>query len=390
LTAGRSGPPAALLAVVAALALVWVVRQPAQTNRDDALPALALLLSILGLLTVERLSPALAARQTLWIVVSLVLAIAIGPLLDRFRVLAQYKYVWVLASVLAFALLGLFGQEVNGAKLWIRFGSVFQFEPVEVIKIFIVLFLAAYLAETADVIAAAKPWSLRSNAKYLGPLFLGWGASSAILVLEHDIGMAALLLCTFVAMLYVATRRLDLIAGGLAVFAGIALWAVNHYAYVHTRVEIWRNPFVEPLGRSYQTAQGLYSLAAGGMLGTGYRLGHPDLIPEAASDYVYAAWSEEFGLLGALIVLAAYALIVRRAFDAAGRAPDLYAKLLATGLASTLAFQVIIIVGGVIGALPLTGITLPFFSYGGSSLLTNFVLVALLWTISGERTNSAA
>jgi cell division protein FtsW (lipid II flippase) len=376
--------PAWLPWLLAGAALAWVLCQPADARRDNALPAIAVLLSALGLMTIARLSSDLAHRQLIWLALSIAVVLALGPAFERFRRLAAFKYVWVLASIVLFGLLAIFGEEVNGARLWIHIGPV-RYEPVELVKLFIVFFMAAYLAETADVIALAKPWSLRANARYLGPLFIGWGASMAILVFQRDIGMATLLLATFAAMLYVATRRLDLIAGGAAIFALAVWWAVLHYSYVGARIAVWRNPFADPYGRGYQAIQGLFSLASGGLFGTGYGLGHPAFVPDAATDYVFAAWGEEFGALGALVVLAAYALVIRRTLLAAERQPDLYAKLLATGLAATLGFAVCIIVGGVLGLFPLTGITLPFFSYGGSSLVANFLLIALVWAIGSER-----
>jgi cell division protein FtsW (lipid II flippase) len=382
---GALGSPLGPIAL-AAMALVWVLRTPKDVRRDGVLPALAVFLSCIGLATVARLSPELAHKQEVWLALSLGLAIVAGPFLDRYRRLASFKYIWVLGAIVLFALVAVFGQEVNGAKLWIRVGPV-QYEPVELIKLFIVLFMAAYLAETADVIAAAKPLSFRENARYLGPLILGWGASMAILFSARDIGMAALLLATFVAMLYVATRRLDLIAGGAVVFAAAMFWAIGHYPYVAARVAAWRNPFGDPLGSGYQALQSLFSMAAGGMFGTGYRLGHPGYIPAAQTDYVFAAWSEEFGALGGIMVLAAFAILVVRALQAAQAQPDLYAKLLATGLAAVIGFQAFIITGGVLGVFPLTGITVPFISYGGSSLVANYLAVALLWAISGEPIN---
>ncbi len=375
--------PTWLLAVLAALCLAWVLVQPRSMLRDDALPAIAIVLSAFGLLLVSRLSPELAHKQQYWLLISLVLAIALGPAFTLFRRMAAYKYVWVLLSLALFVLLLVFGQEVNGARLWIKLGPV-QYEPVELIKLFIVFFLAAYLAETADVIARARPWSIRANLKYLGPLFLGWGASMAILILQRDIGMAGLLLATFAVLLYVATRRIDLLVGSLVVFGGVAVWVAHHYHYVGTRIAVWRNPFADPLGAGYQAAQGYYSLAAGGIFGTGYRLGHPGFIPDAATDYIYAALSEEFGLIGAIVVLALFLLLVRRIIGIAAAQPDLYTRLLAAGLGATLGFQVFIIVGGVIGLFPLTGITLPFMSYGGSSLVANFVLVSLAWAMSSR------
>lgn len=380
----KSLGPSWILVLLAILAIVWVVWQPAGVRRDDFLPAAAVLIAAAGLAMIARLSAELAHKQETWLLVSLALVLALGPAFARFRRLAAFKYLWVLASILLFALLAAFGQEVNGAKLWIRVGDV-QFEPVELIKLFIVFFLAAYLAETADVIADARPWSIRANLKYLGPLFVGWGASMAILILEHDLGMATLLLVTFVAVLYAATRRIDLIAGSLTIFAVAAAWAAHHFAYVQTRIAVWHNPFADPLGAGYQASQGMYSLAAGGLFGTGYRLGHPGFIPDVATDYIYAAWSEEFGALGAIVLLLLYLAVVWRTLAVARTQPDLYTRLLAVGLASILGFQVFIIVGGVIGLFPLTGITLPFMSYGGSSLVANFLLIALVWAMSGRR-----
>jgi len=372
-----------LLALLGILAVVWVGTQPAATVRDDMLPALAVVLAALGLAVVARLSPALAQKQQIWLLFSLLLAIVLGPPFTRFRRFAAYKYLWVIASLVLFVLLLAFGQEVNGARLWIRIGPV-QYEPIELIKLFIVLFLAAYLAEMADVIANARPWSLQANLKYLGPLFIGWGASMAILIVQHDLGMATLLLATFATLLFVATRRADIVALGALIFAGGAYWASRHFAYVHTRIAIWQNPFADPLGAGYQSSQAYYALAAGGIFGTGFRLGHPTFIPDVATDYVYAAISEEFGLIGAAIVLAIFIGLVRRILAAGLEQPDLYAKLLAVGLATTLGVQVFIIVGGVVGLFPLTGITLPFISYGGSSLVANFLLVALAWAMSSR------
>jgi cell division protein FtsW (lipid II flippase) len=376
--------PAWLPFGLGALALLWPALRPADVTRDDTLPALAVLLSAVGLAVVSRLQPDLAHRQIVWLAFSLVLAVAAGPAFTRFRVLAAYKYIWILGTIVLFVALALFGQEVNGARLWIRLGPV-QFEPVEVIKLFVVLFMASYLADTADVIARTKPWSLRANAKYLGPLFLGWGVSMGILVFERDLGMATLLLTTFIAMLYVATRRIDLVVGATAIFGAAAWWAAKHYSYVASRIAVWHNPFRDPLGAGYQAVQSLFSLANGGLFGTGYGYGRPDYIPDVATDYVYAAYGEEWGAIGSIALLVVFLAIVVRALRVAQRQPDLYAKLLATGLAAVFGFQILIIVGGVLRLFPLTGITLPFVSYGGSSLVTNFLLVALVWAISGER-----
>jgi cell division protein FtsW (lipid II flippase) len=387
----RLAPPKALLPdwlplALGVLALAWPLLRPANVSRDDTLPALAVLLSAVGLALVARLNPDLAHKQIVWLAFSLVLAVAAGPAFERFRVLAAYKYIWILCAIALFVALALFGQEVNGARLWIRLGPI-QFEPIEVIKLLIVLFMASYLNDTADVIARTRPWSLRANAKYLGPLFLGWGVSMGILVFEHDLGMAALMLATFVAMLYVATRRIDLVVGATGVFGLAAWWAATHYSYVERRIAVWKDPFHDPLGAGYQAVQSMFSLANGGLFGTGYGHGRPDYIPEVATDYVYAAFGEEWGAIGSIVLLGVFLALVLRALRVAQRQPDLYAKLLATGLAAVLGFQILIIVGGVLRLFPLTGITLPFVSYGGSSLVTNYLLVALVWAISSERRN---
>jgi cell division protein FtsW len=376
--------PEWLPVALGALALLWPALRPPGVTRDDTLPALAVILSAIGLAVVARLQPDLAQKQIVWLAFSLVLAVAAGPAFARFRVLAAYKYIWILGTIVLFLALALFGQEVNGARLWIRLGPI-QFEPVEVIKLLVVLFMASYLNDTADVIARTRPWSLRANAKYLGPLFLGWGVSMAILVFERDLGMATLLLATFVAMLYVATRRIDLVAGATAIF-GIAAWlAATHYAYVERRIAVWKDPFHDPLGAGYQALQSLFALANGGLFGTGFGRGRPDFIPEVATDYVYAAFGEEWGAIGSIALLVVFLTLVLRSLRVAQRQPDLYAKLLATGMAAVLGFQILIIVGGVLRVFPLTGITLPFVSYGGSSLVTNYLLVALVWAISSER-----
>ncbi|MBV9333324.1 MAG: FtsW/RodA/SpoVE family cell cycle protein [Candidatus Eremiobacteraeota bacterium] len=382
------GPPS-MLVLLGALALVWVGWQPVAMVRDDVLPALAVVLASVGLAMIAHLAEAahlpadLARRQELWILVSLVLSIGLAPVFANFRRFAAFKYLWVVASLVLFAMLLIFGQEINGARLWIRLGPI-QYEPIELIKLFIVFFLAAYLAETADVIGNARMWSLRANVKYLGPLFIGWGASMAILVVQRDLGMATLLLATFATLLFVATRRFDIVFFGALLFAVGAFWAVHHYPYVQTRIAVWRNPFSDPLGAGYQSSQAYYSLASGGLVGTGYRLGHPEFIPDVATDYVYAAIAEEFGWIGAIVLLAIFLDVVRRIFATALQQPDLYTKLLATGLGATLGFQIVIIVSGVIGLLPLTGITLPFISYGGSSLVANFLLIALVWAMSAR------
>ena len=259
---------------------------------------------------------------------------------------------------------------------------------MEIIKLLIVLFMAAYLAETADVHGGGKPWSLRANAKYLGPLFhrLGRVDGDSGLRTRHRDG--ELLLATFAAMLYVATRRIDLIAGGSAIFA-LAVWLGDgHYPYVVARFEAWRNPFADPFGtaikrcsRSFRSRPaGCSAPATASVVPTSFPPSPPTTFsPRGAKSSARSGR----GAGGAVLVL------VIRALRAAHAQPDFYGKLLATGLAATFGFQTFIIVGGVLALFPLTGITLPFVSYGGSSLVANFLLVALVWAISSERRRRA-
>ncbi|HUY11209.1 MAG TPA: FtsW/RodA/SpoVE family cell cycle protein [Candidatus Dormibacteraeota bacterium] len=368
-------PWLALLA--GAFALLWALRRTRSGERDWFLPFATILLVTFGEVMLVRLSPALARKQLIWISIAFGLSMLLQPWLAGFRRIATIKYTWIVLSLALVAATAIFGERVNGAKLWIRIGSL-HIEPVEIIKLLLVFFLAAYLAEMGDAIAKARAWSLRSNVKYLGPLFLGWGASIALLVVQRDLGMGALLLCTLLTTLYAATRRIDLAVGAATVFGLVAFWASTHFPYVHERIAVWLHPFADPYGAGYQATQSYFSIAAGGLLGTGLGLGHPGFIPDVSTDYIVAAVAEELGLLGVIALLALYLALVRRAVSIAREQPDAFASLLAIGLAATLGFQVVIIVAGVAGVVPLTGITLPFVSYGGSSLVANVLLISLL------------
>ena len=364
--------------------MVWVLWQPAAMVRDDALPALAVVLSALGLAMVARLSPALAARQQLWIFVSLALAIAVAPLFAQFRRFAAYKYLWVVASLALFALLLVFGQEINGARLWIRLGPI-QYEPIELIKLFIVLFLAAYLAETADVIANARPWSLRANLKYLGPLFVGWGASMAILVVQRDLGMATLLLGDVrdaALRRNAAARHRCFRCAALRARCRMGRPSLSLRADAHRRLA---QSVLRSVWRRLSIVAGILFACRG--RSCRHRIparpsrSHSRRLDGLRVCSVFGGvWINRRGGHTCAIFLD----LVRRIFVTGLEQPDLYSKLLAAGLGATLGFQVVIIISGVIGLLPLTGITLPFISYGGSSLVANFLLVALAWAMSAR------
>lgn len=354
--------------------LVWGMTEP---DGDPVLLPLVAALCCVGLLVVARLDAELAGHQAQWMLLGIAVVLIGRPLFARYRRLAAVMYPWVAASLLLFVLLRFFGHEVNGARLWFSIGR-FNAQPVEIAKLFMVFFMAAYLAENGLAIAATPLGNLKDNARLLGPLVLGWGISIVSLAFQRDVGMAALFLGIFLIMLYAASRRADLVLLFALVFAAGAWFVAAHYSYVGARVEGWLDPWSDPLGRGYQPEQGFFSLAAGGLFGTGYHLGQPGFIPDAATDYVYAAWAEEFGLLGGFALLALYLALVMRGLRIAFFADDRFTGLLATGFAAILGIQVFVIVGGVVGLVPLTGITLPFVSYGGSSMVANIVMIGLL------------
>lgn len=366
-------------AVAGFLAIRVVTRAPGEL--DETLWPLVACACTLGVLEISRLDPVLGSRQAVWMVVGLAIVVAAQPLFERYRRLENVAYVWVIASFALFILLQLFGTEVNGARLWFTFGS-FEIQPVEIVKLFMVFFMASYLARNGAAIGSLAPTDVVANVRLLGPLLLGWGVSILVLALQRDVGEAILFLGVFVVMLYVASRRIDLVAISALVF-GLGAWFVaSHFGYVQARIAVWRDPWSDPLGAGYQAEQSFFALANGGLFGAGYHLGHPGFIPNAATDYIFAALGEEFGVVGIIAVLAIFLALVVRGMRIAFYAPDRFTSLLATGFAATLGIQVFVIVAGVLGLLPLTGITLPFISYGGSSVVANIIMLDLLWLFS--------
>jgi cell division protein FtsW (lipid II flippase) len=374
-----------LLGVAGALFIAWQASAPDGVSRDRTLIPIVVAIATLGILEISRLDPYLGRHQTDSLVVGLAIVVLGQPLWAQYRRLAHVTYPWVIVSLILFVLLHYFGQEVNGARLWFHIGP-FNAQPVEAIKLFMVFFMAAYLADKGAAVAAVRWTEPATYTRLILPLVLGWGVSILSLVLQHDVGMATLFVGIFLVMLYVSSRRLDVVLGFFIVFAIGAWIAAHNFAYVQTRIAVWHDPWSDPLGHGYQAEQGYFSLAAGGLFGTGYHQGHPGFIPDAATDYTFAAFAEEFGLLGGLALLALYAALVMRGFGIAFAAPDRFTALLATGFAATLGIQVFLIVGGVVGLVPLTGITLPFFSYGGSSIVANLIMVNFLWLFSRAKT----
>ncbi|MBA2278580.1 MAG: FtsW/RodA/SpoVE family cell cycle protein [Chloroflexia bacterium] len=363
---------------------------------DQVLLPITATLAVIGLLMIQRLHPdlarlddgyaALAQRQLLYLGAGTAILWAIvmfaGPL--RFMtLLRRYKYTWLLLSLALQGATFFFGTEINGARLWITLGPV-QIQPSEIVKVTLAVFLAGYLDEKRELIGSSwrvGPLSL-PPLPYLVPMGMMWAACLLTLVVLNDLGSALLFFGIFLVMLYVASGRAFYILFGLASFA-VACWvAWLAFARILIRVQNWLDPWQDPLDTGYQQVQSDYALASGGLLGTGFGLGRPTLIPEVHTDFIFSAIGEELGLLGSLAILGLYFLLVMRGFAIALRAQDGFVRLLAAGLSAIIGIQTIIIIGGVIRLIPLTGITLPFISYGGSSLLTNFAIVGLLLHMS--------
>ena len=353
---------------------------------DPYLLPMAGLLTAIGLTEIYRLNPDDAFRQGLWLVIGVGLFSATLIVLRHdYRRLESYKYVIGLAAIALLVLPALpgIGRTINGARLWVGVGP-FQFQPGEFAKILLIVFLAGYLREKREVLAQGR-------LKDFGPLLLIWGGAMAVLVQTNDLGSGLLYFGIFLAMLYVATARFVFVAGGMALFLAGAAFVYEVIPRVQDRVTIWLDPWPHAQDEGYQLVQSLFAIAFGGFGGTGlgkgtftFTNGTDPIIPYLNTDFIYAALAHELGLVGVAAVLLVYMLFVARGFRAAMLAQDGFSKLLATGLTFAFALQTFIIVGGVLRLIPLTGITLPFVSYGGSSLLANFVLLALLLLVSNR------
>ena len=374
---------------------------------DPVLLPLAVALNGIGLVLIQRLDFAYAdsARaaghaaprgaaplQLAWTIVGIVLFVAILALVRDHRRLQSYTYTAMVVGLLLLAVPAVLPAShsvVNGARIWIRFGS-FSFQPGEIAKIVLEVFFAGYLVRHRDVLRLAGRRVAGIDlprARDLGPILLAWGASLLILVRESDLGSSLLFFGIFIVVLYVATERGSWLLIGLALFVVGALIAGTAIGHVHDRFTAWLHPFSDAVynrkvGSSYQLDQGLFGMATGGIFGTGLGQGRPDIVPFAQTDFIMSSIGEELGLAGVMSILTVYLLFVTRGLRAAMAARDGFGKLLGVGLAFGFALQVFVQVGGVTRLIPLTGLTLPFLSYGGSSLVTNWVLLALLLRIS--------
>jgi cell division protein FtsW (lipid II flippase) len=395
-------------AVFLALCLVaHLVLRFTLPNADPYLFPLYAVLACFGLVMIYRIDETLAREQAQWFVLGLILFAATIVLLRDYQVLERYRYTIAAAGILLLLLPRVpgIGQSVNGAYLGVKLGPL-SFQPAEFAKIAIIIFLASYLRDTRQllVIGARRFAGITlPPLKHFGPLLLVWGAAMAMLFFIQDIGSSLMFYGGFLAVVYVATNRLSFVTIGLALFAA-GSWALSQVRpTIQNRVDAWLHPFNDDLydriGGSYQVAQSLFAQADGGMFGQGFgqallTVGSGEdrvpLLPAAQTDLIYAVITNELGLLGAAAVLCTYLLAVERGFKIATLARDSFSKLLATGLTAVFALQVFVIVGGVTKVIPLTGVTLPFISYGGSSILANFVLLALLLLISERARREAA
>ena len=354
---------------------------------DQYLLPLAAMLTGTGLIFLWRLSAVYAIKQVAWLAVGLLAMLVVTRLLKgRTAFFTEYKYVYAVAGVVGLLLPIFVGVELGGNRSWLDLGF-FHLQPSEFVKLLLVIFLAAFLEEnrrlltsdqikiTGVVVPQRQEW---------GPLLAMWGVSLLLLVFQKDLGTALVYFSTFLVMVYAATARLTYIAMGISLFGLGALVSYNLFAHVQGRVNVWLNPWQEHLveGSGYQVIQSLFAIRAGGMVGTGLDTGYPTFIPAVHTDFIYAAICEELGLLGGIGVLLLFMVMVYRGCLVALSTRDDFSTLAAIGLTSLLALQVFIIVAGVTKLMPLTGIALPFISYGGSSLVANFILLGLLLNFS--------
>jgi cell division protein FtsW (lipid II flippase) len=367
-------------------------------HADPYLFPLVAVLACFGLVVIYRIDDTLAREQAQWFVVGLILFAAGIVFLRDFRVLERYRYTVAALGLILLLLprLPVIGEQVNGAYLGVAVGPI-SFQPAEFGKIAIVIFLAAYLRDTRQLLVQGSRRILGVTIpplKHFGPLLVVWGGAMVMLVFIRDLGSSLMFFGGFLALLYVATNRLSFVVMGLGLF-GIGAWFfASTVGHVQNRIDTWRDPFDRALyeqeGGSYQIAQSLFAQADGGLFGTGFgqalitQPGGGTVLPAPQTDLIYAVITNELGLAGACGLLLVYLMVVERGFKIAMLAQDSFSKLLAAGLTAVFALQVFVIVGGVTKVIPLTGVTLPFVSYGGSSIVANFVLLALLLLISNQ------
>ncbi len=358
---------------------------------DQLILPLVSCLTAFGLIMVNRLQSEqtgqIASRQVLWIGLGYLVFVVTALGLRNPMLMKRYKYTFLIAGLALTAGAAVFGAEINGARLWFRLG-IFNFQPGEFLKLCLVIFLAAYLDDKRDLLQT--PYKILGiplpPLPYLLPLLGMWAISILLLVFQKDLGPAELFFGIFLVMLYVASGRAWYVLAGLLAFAVASVVAYQLFDHVQTRVVAWLNPWPEGQGRSYQIVQALFGFAQGGVFGQGLGYGKPNSIPEVQTDYVFAAIGEEMGLAGTLGIIALNLLLVYRCFHISLNARTGFYQYLSIGFAALLGLQSFIIIAGVTKLIPLTGMTLPFVSYGGSSILINFLIAGILVKISAEST----
>lgn len=366
-------------------ATVWVRWR--FTRADPFILPIAATLAAVGQVMTSRLEPALGPRQGVWVLIGLAALTLIG-LLPSVDWLRRYRYTWATLAIVLQLLTLVFGRDPNGsgAALWFMLGPV-SVQPMEAVKLLLVVFLAAYLEEYRELLTVAGRRIGRVRLPplpYLAPIMVMVGAALVLFWLQKDLGPALLFSTVLLVMLYVASGRPAYVALGLVLLVLGFILADRVFSHVHTRVLIWLDPWSTRETIGYQLVQGLYALASGGVFGSGLDMGSPRYIPAVHTDFVIAAIGEELGLAGSLAIVGLFVLLVQRGFVVALNARSGFSILLASGLTAVLALQALIILAGNLELIPLTGITLPFVSYGGSSVVANFLLIGLLLRISHE------
>jgi len=361
---------------------------------DGLLLPIAALLNGIGYVFIARLdevakSPkGYAAAQAGWTVIGICAFIGTLLFVKRIRDLQRYRYTFLVLGImlLLLPLVPGVGQKINGARIWVRLGPL-SFQPGEFAKIVLALFFASYLVEKRELLGMATFPKFRPvlpDLKHLGPVLLAWGFTIVIMTAESDLGSALLFFALFMLLVWVATERSAYLGVGAVMFGSASYFSYHHIGHVATRVDTWLNPWKDAADSGFQVIQSWFAMAWGGIAGTGVGLGNPDRIPVVYTDFIFAAIAEELGLLGTVAIIACFLLLVGCGLRIAVRADTPFEKLLAAGLTILLGVQSFIIMAGVTRLLPLTGVTLPFVSYGGSSLVANYVLLALLVRISDD------
>ena len=377
------------IGLAAAFVIAHIAVRITAPNADAAILPIVFVLSGIGITFVTRLAPDMAIKQVIWLFLSIAAMIAVLVGVRNLESLARYKYSLGAVGLVLLVLPIFIGTEHYGSKLWIEIPGVVSFQPGELAKVLIVIFLASFLSENRELMSVAVhhvgPLSI-PRLRMLLPLLAVWLVSLAIVVWERDLGSAVLFFGVFVVMLYTATGRWFYPIVSAALLAIGAALSYKFFAHVRTRVQIWLGPFGDPTGSSWQIAQSLYSIADGNLTGTGIGQGMPTMIPVVESDFIFSAIAEEMGLLGAAAVILLFVLLAIRGFLTAARARSDLSAFLAVGLTTSIALQAFLIIGGVTGLIPLTGVTLPFMSQGGTSLLASFIAVGFLLRCGHEGT----